>query len=68
MSESFLQFLHTDEGGEYDGVKFESKLRTDGVLHESSASYTQEQNGLAEQMNQTLANTATTILIDSGLP
>ena len=40
----------------------------DGTLHETSAPYTPEQNGLAEKMNQTLSTLANTMLEESKLP
>ena len=68
ISENFIKWFRADGAGEYLGAEFETELQDKGVLHKSSAPYTQEQNGLSERMNQTLAYTATTMLVDSKLP
>ena len=39
-----------------------------GILHEFSAPYTPQQNGVAERKNRTLIETARTMLADSKLP
>jgi hypothetical protein len=68
FSENWLEFFHTDGGGEYTSKAFEAKLRRHGVIHTSTAPDTPEQNGMAERLNQTLANSAVAMLIESGLP
>ncbi|KAM0034613.1 putative RNA-directed DNA polymerase [Helianthus debilis subsp. tardiflorus] len=39
-----------------------------GILHEFSAAYTPQQNGVAERKNRTLIETARTMLVESQLP
>jgi transposase InsO family protein len=68
LCEGYRQTLHSDGGGEFTGNDVERFLRSEGIFHETSAAYTQEQNGLAERMNQTVRNNATAMLIDSKLP
>lgn len=68
LSPEFVQFLRSDNGGEFTSQAFEAQLAADGVKHETTAPYTPQQNGVAERMNQTLVSTATTMLIESGLP
>jgi transposase InsO family protein len=63
-----LEYLRSDNGGEYTSAKFRTGLRSDGVRHETSAPDTPEQNGLAERMNQTLSTLANTMLEESKLP
>lgn len=68
LSPNFVQFLRTDNGGEYTSKAFEAQLRKEGVLHETMAADTPEQNGMAERVNQTLVNQTVAMLIESGLP
>ena len=68
FSELYVDFLHSDNGGEYTGENFWSQLQSDGTLHETSAADTPEQNGTAERMNQTLATLTNTMLEESKLP
>ncbi|KAJ2911698.1 hypothetical protein MD484_g8716, partial [Candolleomyces efflorescens] len=66
--EGFKQTLRSDNGGEFLNRKVERYLNSVGVRHETTAAHTPEQNGMAERMNQTIRNSATTMLIDSKLP
>jgi Pol polyprotein, beta-barrel domain/GAG-pre-integrase domain/Integrase core domain len=68
FSQNFVDFLRTDGGGEYCSNDFERQLRTEGVIHETTAADTPESNGLAERMNLSLTSKATTMLIESNLP
>lgn len=68
LSESFVQTMRSDGGGEYVGKRVQEYLRSKGILHETTAAHTPEQNGLAERMNQTLRDCSLAMLIDSGLP
>ncbi|KAJ3500780.1 hypothetical protein NMY22_g19148 [Coprinellus aureogranulatus] len=68
LCEGYRQTLRSDGGGEFTGQEVEKFLRDEGIFHETSAPYTQEQNGVAERMNQTVRNNATAMLIDSKLP
>ena len=68
LSKNFINFFQSDNGGEYVGKLFQEELGKTGTVHLTTAPDTPEQNGLAERMNQTLVNTATAMLIESGLP
>lgn len=61
-----LQLLRTDNGGEFLPMK--DVCRVKGIAHETTASYTPEQNGIAERAVRTVKEGARTLLIDSGLP
>ena len=63
-----LKTLHTDNGGEYASNKFESYLKAEGIHHELAVPKTPEQNGVAERHNQTLVETARSMLLDAKLP
>jgi transposase InsO family protein len=66
--EGWTRFFRTDGGGEFTSKEMEAEFRKQGIIHETTAPYTPEQNGIAERMNQTLVTRATTMLVDSRLP
>jgi transposase InsO family protein len=66
--EGWIQFFRTDGGGEFTSKEMEAEFKRLGIIHEVTAPYTPEQDGVAERMNQTLVTRATTMLIDSRLP
>jgi hypothetical protein len=68
FSLDWLEFFHTNNGGKYTSTAFEAKLRKHGVIHTTTAAHTLEQDGMAERLNQTLANSAVAMLIESKLP
>ena len=62
--ESFIKCLRSDRGGEYyDSTYFESI----GIIHETSAPYTPQQNGVAERKNRALTEMINAMLSNSGL-
>lgn len=69
FSANFVNFLQTNSGGEYLSEEFKKRsFHHQGPSHRVTTPDTPEQNGMAEQMNQTLINLATAMLIASGLP
>ncbi|GJW30670.1 zinc finger, CCHC-type containing protein [Tanacetum coccineum] len=59
-----IKTLHTDRGGEYyDPVFFQSV----GIIHETTAPYTPQQNGVAERKNRALKEMVNFMLSYSGL-
>nr|GEU87948.1 zinc finger, CCHC-type [Tanacetum cinerariifolium] len=57
--QDLIKVLHTDRGGEYyDQVYFQST----GVIHQTTAPYTPQQNGVAERKNMTLKEIVNSIL------
>ena len=60
--------LRSDNGGEYFSKAFVDYLKVKGIRHESSVPYTPQQNGVAERKNQTLIESARTMLAHAGLP
>ena len=60
--------FRSDNGGEFFSNELTDFFFGNGTLHESTIPYTPEQNGVAERMNQTLANAARSMLIHSGFP
>lgn len=59
-----IKTLRTDRGGEYyDPVYFQST----GIIHQTTAPYTPQQNGVAERKNRTLKEMVNSMLSYSGL-
>ncbi|KAK1407693.1 hypothetical protein QVD17_39315 [Tagetes erecta] len=59
-----IKNLRTDRGGEYcDPVYFQST----GIIHQTTAPYTPQQNGVAERKNRTLKEMVNSMLSYSGL-
>ena len=53
--ERHIKTLHTDGGGEYVNGEFLKFLSKNGISHKKTMQHTPQSNGLAEQMNHTLA-------------
>ncbi|GJT04268.1 zinc finger, CCHC-type containing protein [Tanacetum coccineum] len=59
-----IKTLRTDRGGEYyDPVYFQST----GIIHQTTAPYTPQQNGVSERKNRTLKEMVNSMLCYSGL-
>ncbi|GJS33884.1 zinc finger, CCHC-type containing protein [Tanacetum coccineum] len=62
--QDLIKVLRTDRGGEYyDPVYFQST----GIIHQTTAPYTPQQNGVAERKNRTLKEMVNSMLSYSGL-
>jgi hypothetical protein len=48
-----VKILRTDGGKEYDNGYLNNFLATSGIVHQTSNSYTPQQNGVSERMNRT---------------
>lgn len=62
-----VKVLRTDNGTEYCNKSFARHFAKEGILHQKSAPYSPQQNGLAERMNRTLLNKVCCMLIDAGV-
>ncbi|KAL1448085.1 hypothetical protein WDU94_013979 [Cyamophila willieti] len=62
-----IKTVRSDNGTEYVNNKFKNYLAQNGILLNTSAPYTPEQNGLAERLNRTLLEKARSMLFQSGL-
>jgi hypothetical protein len=56
-----MQQFHSDGRGEYHGHEFQLELAEDGIAFTYSTSASQQQDGAAEQLNQTILNKAHSI-------
>ena len=62
-----IKFFHSDHGGEFLSNEFSEYLMEHGIVQETSAPHTPQQNGVAEQMNQTLLRSARAMWEHSGM-
>ena len=63
-----IKILRSDRGGEYESNDFAEFCSTNGIIHQTTAPYTPQQNGVAERKNRTLKNMINSMLITSGAP
>ena len=63
-----IKTLQSDRGGEYFSLEFDNFYETHGIIHQSTALYTPQQNGVAERKNRTLMDMVNAMLEFSGLP
>ena len=63
-----METLRSNGGGEYGSKAFKAYLESKGIRHEKTNAYTPQENGVAEQMNCTLVESARAMLHDAGLP
>ena len=61
-----IKVLRSDRGGEYESP-FGEFCAKHGIIHETTAPYTPQQNGVAERKNRTLKEMMNAMLISSGL-
>ena len=49
-----IKILKSDRGGEYESNYFSALCAKFGIIHQTTAPYTPQQNGIAERKNRTL--------------
>ena len=59
--------LRTDNGGEYLSSAFQNYLHKKGIRHELTVPHSPQQNGVSEQMNRTLVESAHLMITHAGL-
>ena len=62
-----IKVLRSDRGGEYE-APFVEFCSLHGIIHQTTAPYSPQQNGIAERKNRTLKEMMNAMLISSGLP
>ncbi|KAK2442743.1 putative mitochondrial protein [Trifolium repens] len=63
-----IKVLRTDGGGEYTSTEFENYCKEQGIIHEVTAPYTPQHNGLAERRNRSILNMARSMVKQKQLP
>lgn len=62
-----IKIFRTDNAGDLCSNKFESYLKSEGIIHQKTNSYTPEQNGVCERANRTVVEKARCLLFDAKL-
>ena len=62
-----IKIIRSDKGGEYE-FPFEEICTEFGIVHQMTAPYTPQSNGVAERKNRSLKETMNALLNSSGLP
>lgn len=62
-----IKRLRSDRSGEYGSKELIKYCEEFGIIHESSAPYTPQQNGIAERKNKTLKEMMNSMLVGSSL-
>lgn len=60
-----LKMLRSDNGCEYLSHEFDNYLKGRGIIHQTTTSYTPQQNGIAERANRTFMEMARCMVTDS---
>ena len=63
-----IKILRSDRGGEYFSTEFSTFCEEHGIVHQQTAPYTPQQNGLAERKNRTLVDMVNSMLLNAKLP
>ena len=63
-----VQVLHSDNGGEYMSSELQQYLEARGIIHQTTCSYTSQQNGVAERKNHHLLEVVRALLIETQMP
>jgi transposase InsO family protein len=68
QSGNSLKILQTDRGGEFLSKEFDSFCEDFGIFRQLTASYTPQQNGVAERKNRSIVEMAKSMLKAKGIP
>ena len=63
-----IKCLRRDRGGEYFSYEFDIFCEEHGVIHQRTAPYTPQQNGLVERKNRTLTKMINSMMINANTP
>ena len=66
--QSWIQILRSDNGGEYVNNSMKKFCSENGVIHQTSCSYTPQQNGVAERKNRIILEMARALMLESKVP
>ncbi len=59
-----IKLVRTDNGSEYINNELSNFFKSKGILHQTTAPYTPEQNGAAERLNRTLIERTRAMLLE----
>ena len=63
-----IKKVRSDNGREFKNANVDTLLDEEGISHEFSATYTPQQNGVAERKNRTLMDAARTMMAEFKSP
>ena len=63
-----VKILRSDRGGEYVNETLATFLQQKGIIHQTTAPMTPQQNGKSEVFNRIIVDKVRTMLLESGLP
>ncbi|KAJ0688424.1 putative RNA-directed DNA polymerase [Helianthus annuus] len=63
-----VKMFRSDNGTEFVNNQMNVFCKQKGIIHQTSCSYTPQQNGVVERKHRHLLNTARTLMFQSGLP
>jgi len=63
-----IKILRSDNGGEYMSREMLAEMKEAGIIHQLTAPYTPQQNGVAERSNRTIIEMARSMLCHARLP
>lgn len=67
QTERKIKIVRSDGGLEYCNKKFKDLCTSNGILHQTTAPYSPQQNGMAERMNRTIVEKVRCMLADAKL-
>ena len=65
--EAEIKVFRSDNGGEYTSNQFQAYLKAQGIVHQTSAPHTPQQNGVAERANRTIVEMARSMIYGQNL-
>ena len=66
--EKKVKALRSDRGMEYCSNEFDTFCEENGIIHQTTAAYTPQQNGIAERKNRTLNDMVNCMINNASLP
>jgi transposase InsO family protein len=67
-SSAYITSLRTYRGGEFTSNEFEDFCKFQGINRQLTATYTPQQNGVAERKNRTIMNMVRSMLVEKKVP
>ncbi|XP_035838860.1 uncharacterized protein LOC118486484 [Helianthus annuus] len=66
--EAKVKIFRSDNGTEFVNAQMDTFVKSHGIIHQTSCTYTPQQNGVVERKHRYLLNVARTLLFQSGVP
>src|SRR5271169_1260201 len=66
--ESKIKTLYSDRGGKFISLEMKAFLEEEGIIHEKTAPYTPQSNGVTERFNHTLLESERALFFMANIP